>query len=258
VWTLPYANDLVRLAASASIAGLRVSAAEASEAILSGYRECLDAGGRPLVLAEQHLDLRALAVARLKDPGVFWRKLGSMPPRKGEVPSMARRALSKALPERGVEMRFVHRVAGLGSLGRQRFVALAEWRGSLIAREAKALAPSACAWAEGIEKPPCIFYQEMLERAVRCRDPFVRMRERWIVRRLAPDCCRVELSDLPRGRDEARLLYYMGWETANAHLGTVRAKQIRKDLDARGKRWLERAAARMVKAVKADWRSWRA
>lgn len=257
-WRLPYTNDLVRLAASADIAGLKLSATKASEAILSGYSRCLDLGGRPLVLAERHLDLRTMAVARLKDPGVYWRKLEELPLWKGNVPKMVRKALEREMPEPGLPTRISHRVAGIGSLGRQRFVVLADWRGGLVAREAKALAPSACAWAERRKKTPSIHYEEMLQQVFRCRDPFVDMRGDWIVRRLAPDCSRIPLAELPRGHDESRLLYYMGWETANIHLGTVRPRDLQKDLGRRNQRWLESAAAQMVKAVRSDWRSWRA
>ena len=38
---------------------------------------------------------------------------------------------------------------GGGSLGRPRFVAVANWRGGRIVREAKAVAPSAWSWAHG-------------------------------------------------------------------------------------------------------------
>jgi len=34
---------------------------------------------------------------------------------------------------------------------------------------------------------------------------------------LAPDCSRIELASLSKDRDEARLLYSMGWETGNMH-----------------------------------------
>ncbi len=257
VWKLPYTSDLVRLAASAGIAELRIDAENAAESLLSGYRKCLELGGRPLVLAERHLDLRTMAVERLKDPGVFWRKLDELPPWTGDIPKLARKALTKAMPEEGLELRICHRVAGLGSLGRHRFLALADYRGGLVAREVKALAPSACAWAAGLKKTPAILYQQMLDNAIRCRDPFVRMRDHWIVRRLVPDCSRIELSDLPHGRDEGRLLYYMGWETANIHLGTLRAKDLQKDLDSRPKQWLEKASARMLEALRSDWDSWR-
>ena len=41
------------------------------------------------------------------------------------------------------------RRAGLGSLGRPRVVVVAQWYGSLVCREAKAVLPSAWDWAEG-------------------------------------------------------------------------------------------------------------
>ena len=43
----------------------------------------------------------------------------------------------------------MHRVAGLGSLGRRRFVALATWHDGSIAREAKELTDSAWRWLSG-------------------------------------------------------------------------------------------------------------
>ena len=152
-----------------------------------------------------------------------------------------------------------HRVAGLGSLGRQRFVGIAMCRGGRVAREAKALAPSACVWAYGGKVSERICYQQALDRSVRDRDPFVRLRGRWIVRRLAPDCSHVELSSMPRERDESKLLHAMGFETANVHLGTPGvAKRILADLAKRPPHWLHEAATGMVKATAADWREWRA
>jgi hypothetical protein len=157
------------------------------------------------------------------------------------------------MPERGFTWRMVHRVAGLGSLGRERYVAIADWRGGSVAREAKALAPSACVWAENGKGTAPILYQEILDRAVRCRDPFVRLLKRWIVRRLAPDCSRIELSALPKERDELRLLHAMGWETANIHLGTTQPRVLRADLEKRPRTWLLEAARKMEKAVTADF-----
>jgi hypothetical protein len=88
---------------------------------------------------------------------------------------------------------------------------------------------------------------------VRCRDPFVRLQRRWIVRRLAPDCSRIELSALPKERDELRLLHAMGWETANVHLGTAQPRVLRADLKKRPRGWLLEAARKMEKAVEADF-----
>jgi hypothetical protein len=161
------------------------------------------------------------------------------------------------LPQPDLPRRHVHRVAGLGSLGRQRFVALADWHGAKIAREAKAMAPSACWWASGAKGSPRLHYQEILDEAVRCCDPYVKLNGEWIVRRLAPDCSRIELSALPKERDEIRLLHAMGAETANVHLASHKARAILRDLKQRGSKWLSSAAGEMVTVVTSDWEEWR-
>jgi hypothetical protein len=75
---------------------------------------------------------------------------------------------------------------------------------------------------------------------------------------LAPDCSRIELSSLPKERDEARLLYDMGWETANMHFGSPKAiAKVRRDLASRRGRWLHKAAKAMFKATLKDWETWR-
>jgi len=262
---LPYTNDLVRLATSAHLAiaghGLALAERQAVAAILAGYRDALAAGGRPFVLAERSPALRAMAVARLKDPEAYWQKLESLASIRfpgGEPPAGAARALA-LLPAGCSPPRVVHRIAGMGSLGRERYLALAEWHGAVVAREAKALAPSAAAWARGRPRAR-IRYQDALGVAVRCPDPYVRVKRRWIVRRLAPDCSRIELAELPRERDEERLLHAMGWETANVHLGTKRARSLAADLgrlDRRKAPWLHDAARRMVDAIEEDWQDFR-
>src|SRR5579863_7568101 len=223
-WTMPYTNDLIRLATSALLARVACDVKEGMSAILRGYVEALEAGGRPFALAEHHASLRTMAVARLHEPERFWERLHALEEVDDEPPAGALKAIARLMPEGGLHWRVAHRVAGLGSLGRQRYVALAEWRGGSVAREAKALAPSACVWAETGGGSAPIHYQEILDCAVRCRDPFVRLQRRWIVRRLAPDCSRIELSALPKERDEIRLLSAMGFETANVHMGTPKAR----------------------------------
>src|SRR5207253_2121033 len=215
-------------------------------AILDGYRKALEQGGHAFVLAEHHTALREMALYRLHDPESFWHKLESLPTVQSPIPAAVLASLRRALPERGLKARIVHRVAGLGSLGRQRFVALAAWRGGRVAREAKALAPLA-------EK---IHYDAILRHGVRCPDPCVRVDGVWLVRRLAPDCSRVKLNELPRKRDEARLLSAMGWETANVHLGTPGSRAIRADLKRRDKHWLYDSARRLADAVDDDWHDW--
>jgi hypothetical protein len=251
---LPYTNDLVRLATSALLAiearHFALSVREACEAILEGYAASRETGGRPVVLAERRRWLRRLALSDLRDPVAFWEKLDALPSAVSGVP---RTALQSMLPASTLPYRMMRRVAGVGSLGRPRFVALAVWGGARIAREAKALVPSASAWTNpgAARCPPAA----LLKRAVRVPDPFYAISGNWIVRRLAPDCSRIELTELPGRRDERKLLRAMGWETANIHLGTRRAA-IDGDLRSRPRRWLDDAAAHMADAVKRDWRQW--
>jgi len=102
-----------------------------------------------------------------------------------------------------------------------------------------------------------IHYDAILRRGVRCPDPCVRVDGAWLVRRLAPDCSRVKLNELPRKRDEARLLSAMGCETANVHLGTPGSRAIRADLKRRDKHWLYDSARRLADAIDDDWHDWR-
>jgi hypothetical protein len=197
-----------------------------------------------------------MATARLHDPETYWQKLHALPEVEEEPPAGAIKALASLMPEPDLRWHVTHRVAGLGSLGRLRYVAIADWRGGSVAREAKALAPSACVWAESGKGTAPILYQKIIDGSVRCPDPFVRLRKRWIVRRLAPDCSRIELSALPKERDEIRLLHNMGWETANIHLGTLSPKVLRADLKKRPKSWLLAAARQMEKAVRGDFKDY--
>jgi hypothetical protein len=49
------------------------------------------------------------------------------------------------------------------------------------------------------------------------------------------------------------LLHAMGFETANVHLGSKKARAILADLKKRGAGWLPKAAEQMLKAVSQDW-----
>ncbi len=259
-YPLPYTHDLVRLAASANMAidenHLKLDPRQAADAILEGYTAMLKLGGRAFVLAEQHLALHEMAVHRLKNPAIFWEKLAKLEPMEKGISGSARRAMESLFPERAIRYIVTHRIAGLGSLGRERYVAIGEWHGGNVAREAKALAPSACAWAGG-RGSGRILYQRILDTAVRCCDPFVMLKGRWIVRRLAPDCSRIEMPSLPECRDELKLLRAMGAETANVHLGSAKPKVLLKDLQKRADGWLHHAAHQMVDMVVEDWEDWR-
>jgi hypothetical protein len=259
---MPYTIDLVRLAASAHLAieadHLKLGTKDACDSILKGYKDGLASGGRPIVLGEHHHWLRELAISETRDPSKFWEKMQALSTWKQPVPKSATKGLERLMPKPGVLYRIAHRVAGLGSLGRERYVAIADWGGAKIAREAKALVTSAYVWALNGKDSRGILYQDVLDTAVRCCDPFVQLRGRWIVRRLAPDCSRVELSSLPHTRDELRLLYEMGWETANVHLGSKKAiKRVVRDFNQRRAHWLHEASEAMAKATMEDWKEWK-
>lgn len=259
--SLPYTNDLVRLCTSALIAidaaRLATPATRACESVLEGYTEALRKGGMPVVLAEHNRWLRDLALGRLKEQRAYWERLLALKPVATPLSSTQLGLLRQAMPERRLSFRVVHRQAGLGSLGRQRFTALADWRGGTIAREAKPLTSSAWGWMRGTQTR-AVHYSRIISRAVRVPDPFLHVRDGWVVRRLAPDCSRIELERLAGVRDECKLLSMMGWETANVHLGTPgRRKLILSDLGRRKGDWLCKAALRMRAATVRDWREWR-
>lgn len=259
---LAYTNDLVRLAVSAHLASegghLPLKHKDICDCILDGYREGMRDEGMPFVLGEKNEWLRLIAESELRDPIHFWAKMDALPTVKGEVPVSAVDAIEHLMPARDLQYRLAHRVAGLGSLGHARYVAIADWRGGRIAREAKALVSSACYWAKGEEGPPEILYQTIITRAVRCPDPFVQLRGRWIVRRLSPHCSRIELTTLKAQGEEMSLLRAMGYETANIHLGTKsERKAIMKHLMSQNGKWLHKCTLEMADAVRADWKEWK-
>jgi uncharacterized protein (DUF2252 family) len=262
--TLPWTQDLVRLAVSAHLAirdeHLALRRRAACDAILQGYHDGIDAGGRPFVLEESHGWLRRVATGELRNPTAFWKKMDALEA-AGDIDPTAAAAIDEAMPARALPTRHTRRTAGIGSLGRPRFVGIAEWCGGQVAREAKAMAPSAWHWAAGRRAGDAgaDAYTKLITRAVRVPDPTVHVVGGWLVRRLAPHCTRIELGELPSGHDEARLLYAMGFETANVHLGTPKAaRAVRKELRARKERWLHDSAKGPTRELLRDWNAWRA
>lgn len=259
---LPYTNDLVRLATSVKLGidaeGLTIKFKKGCDAILEGYCETLRAGGRPFVLAEEQQTLEKLGIEAIEPPEDFWEKLNRRPAVNGGFPSTARRAIEKTLPDRKIPYKVVRREAGHGSLGQQRFVAIAHWCGAFIAREAKATLPSSCVWLNGSVAHGQPYYETAINSGVRSRDPYQKMVGTWLIRRLSPDANPIEIEDLPKTRDEEILLHAMGAETANIHLGTPRQrKRMLSDLQHRKSGWLSKAAKEMAKATERDWKKYR-
>jgi hypothetical protein len=259
---LPYTIDLVRLATSAHLAireeHLSLRRKEACDAILQGYHDGLKTGGVPFVLGEKHTFLRTIALGKLRDPVRFWKVMRGHPDFKGKPSPDMVKALELLLPAMPPSYQIKTRRAGMGSLGRQRLVAVADWRGGPVAREIKSALPSACVFAATAPSGDRLFYSDIITGAVRVPDPLVKVQGNWIVRRLAPDCTRIQLEQLPEKHDEARLLEAMGFETANIHLGTPgRIKDVLKDLHRRPAKWLHEASRKMSRAIEADWDEWR-
>jgi hypothetical protein len=260
---LPYTNDLVRLAASVRLAKealkIKLGFRKICTAIVRGYRQTLRQGGNAFVLEEHFRALRRMAVAQERSPGKFWKKFHDLLRMTApvEAPNDAVAAIVPSLPssELSFELRFREQT-GMGSLGKPRYLALTKWKGSRIAREAKALTPPANQWVSGQQHPSRI--DEILQRAVRCHDPFFRTTNKWIIRRLAARCSRIELKQLKPATAEIAIFTAMGAETANIHLGTQSAvADILYDLEKRQKSWLAEAAKPMAKAIKDDWKEWR-
>ena len=199
-----------------------------------GRRHPVRVGGTP-----PHL--RALALAADRAPRRYWKRLTRAltdPP--AEPPAEAAGVLTELLPAGPAPAVRARRRVGMGSLGRPRYVALADRGGSWVAREVKATAPPATAWAAGRDYTSHRM-TDAVGGAVRAADPFYRPGPRWVARRLGPHCSRVELTTLSDARQLRAVLASMGAETANVHLGTPGAAgAILADLDARPAGWLRR------------------
>ncbi len=257
---LPFSMDLVRLATSIELAResnhLRIDLEGACEALIEGYLDSIKSEGEPFVLEEKHTGLRRLASGELRNPQPYWEKIQGLPEIDPDVSKDAKRIVRDSLPSDKMEHKLKARRAGLGSLGRIRVVAVGTWQGALVAREVKELCSSAAAWADPTASDR-VRYDEIRKAAVRCHDPFVHQEGQWIVRRLGPDCSRIELGQLPAERDEVRLIHAMGVETANVHLGSEsEIKHVRKWLEEQPKKWLKKASAEMAERIQADFESY--
>jgi len=259
-----FANDLVRLAVSALLSlhiepSLKLTPATIFDKLIEGYSAALTAGGEPFVLMENRPMLRRMAIQDLRQPSEFWKRLETKTTKipKQDLPDSVRRYFQKMLPD-GAEpsYRVVKIPKGMGSLGRRRYLATAMWQGGFIAREAKDVVPSALLWASkmraGKGNP---WLERTVRAAVRCADPYYEVKGRWLIRRLGPDCSRIDFEELKHHEDSASLLYCMGWETANIHLGTQKVrKALIKAFNNLPKAWLSDATQTMFEKSLKDWK----
>lgn len=250
---MPYALDLVRLATSALLASEAPSNARiVTAAILKGYGEGLKQP-RAIVLEKEWQWLRELVVVDERARAKFWKKMEAA--KTVRAPPRYRKALAAAMPEPGLACRTARRRAGAGSLGRPRWVAMAEWRGGPVVREAKALLPSA--WllpaGRGGAKLRC---HDLATGKYRAVDPWYGMADAIVVRRLSPNNRKIEAIKQPDELLSPQMLEAMGLELAGVHLGVSDAAAIARDLKARKRGWLLAAAKAAASATERDFKDW--
>jgi hypothetical protein len=272
---MPYALDVVRLATSAVLANVpNVTTGAITSNILRGYREGL-AAPHAFVLDQRYRRLRRKFEVPEKKRSKFWnkmdpaknleraRKLKRTKPRRPFV-----EALNHARPEPNVDLVFWPRTAGLGSLGRPRWIGYGEWHDAPVVREAKAIVPSAWTYAHGgSSRLRC---QEIATGRHRAPDPWYELRKDGVlVRRLSPNSRKLEAKEIKsiKGRKGVKgisqlvnpaMLRDMGRDLAAVHLGTgARGKVILRDLERRKPRWLHDATMVAAAFVVDDQQEWR-
>jgi len=235
---IPYALDLVRLCTSALL-GFQDDARQAAGAVLKGYQRGLEAP-TPFVLERGHLWLRDAFAAANDEREAFWEKLEAAPAAAND--DAYRGPLLAAIG--AVEnLRVVHRSAGVGSLGRPRFVAFGARAGGPIAREIKGAAASCFTdgWRPGLA-------QQLARGPHRAPDPMLTYTDAYVLRRLAPNSRKLNFDKL-REKQGEDLLVAMGADLAAIHAAQADAVvAITADLSARKPHWLANASTRV-----ADW-----
>jgi len=251
---MPYALDLVRLAASAHLGRGRhpITDEAIAGAILLGYRQGLT-NPSPIVLDRDRQWLRDLVEVSEKARSKFWKKVSGA--RTQRAPQRFAMALDAGMPEPGLEVRTAIRTAGSGSLGRPRWMGVAEWRGASVVREAKALVSPAWALAHKGSRRE-IRYDQIATGRFRPLDPWHRVNAGILVRRLSPNNRKLEVDD-GAVAFSTDVLQLMGFDLANVHLGSASSDQLADDLRKRKRGWLADTSRRAADAVSNDYREWK-
>lgn len=246
----PWPLDLVRLATSLILARSDARPGAIADAVIAGYADGL-AAPRAFVLERDHLWLREAFAASDQQRTAYWAKLAAAPPAACD-PSSFEQPLRAALGAAdGVVI--AARTAGVGSLGRPRFVALGEWHGGPVAAEIKAVVPSA--WVAGREPG---LADRLAHGAYRSPDPTLRYRTDHVVRRLGPNSSKIDFETLAPAL-HTDLFAAMGRDLAAIHCGTEphAAPEITRELAAFPGGWLKQAAKTVAAATVAEWEIWR-
>jgi hypothetical protein len=162
--------------------------------------------------------LRQLVEVSEKEREKFFEKIVGAAPKP--APARYRAALVKAMPAPRLKIRSARRLdAGAGSLGRSRWDGDAEWRGSIVVREAKALVMSA--WAR-VHAPRATKIRggEIGNGRFHSLDPWYRVETGLVVRRLSPNNRKIDAKILGGKLVAGETLRLMGFELANLHIGS--------------------------------------
>ncbi len=255
---MPYTLDLLRLATSALLAADGDIGAKAiTSAIVEGYLQGLEQP-RPIVLDQAWRWLREIVVVSEEARAKFWKKLdAALASGQGlELPARFRAALAAAMPEPDLVFAVTRRVAGAGSLGRPRWVAVASWKGAPAVREAKALLPSAWTSMAGMTDAD-LRCGHAATGPFRSCDPWYRVEGDLVLRRLSPNNRKLDSEKEKGPLLSPDMLRAMGLEIANIHAASAgAAPAITADLRARPADWLHSAAKAAAKRTQADYRDW--
>jgi hypothetical protein len=251
---MPWALDLVRLAASALLADDNgPSAADIVRAIDAGYRKAIN-NPCPFILDRDHRWLRQMVVLPEAERTHFWDKFAGDPV---DIPKKFSDALARDFPTPHTDLRQFPRTAGTGSLGRPRFVATAEWFGGPVVREVKILVPSGWTLANA-PADTRIRTAEIATGLFRSVDPHYRAIDNLIVRRLAPNSRKIDVKDAAGDLTSSDMLAAMGHEMANCHASDpARRAAIAADIATRDPEWLKDAARAAAQAVEQDFHAFR-
>jgi uncharacterized protein (DUF2252 family) len=250
---MPYSLDLLRLATSVRLAGtFDLSHRAACEQILLGYRAGLAAPG-PLLLDEGSQWLKAI-INRLEDESEkFWSGLEES--EAAPVPDNVRAMLAGAMPDGAKVKRVSAWQKGGGSLGRPRFLAVAQWQGGRVVREAKLLVPSGWHWARSHDEKRARFL-DAAQGKYRSPDAVLTARDGYILRRLAPDTQKLCARDLARSGSAAEVLQAMGHDVGAIHAAHKHAGRVAAHVAKRPKGWLNALSADAEAFVLADYEAW--
>jgi len=248
---MPYAFDLARLATSACLSPpAEGDAARVAAAVLAGYRAGL-AAPRPVLLDQQDGWLRSFANPSEQTGIDFWGEVDAC--LDADPPRAVRGALALSLPDDARIIRFASQTKGGGSLGRPRFLAIAEWNGGRVVREAKAYVPSAWLWAHRKKAPREPWFIDLARGSFRSPDPFSGAQAGFAIRRVAPDARKIELADVAERVPSARFLAAMAADLAAVHAADPRSPAIVEDLSARTGNWLLPAVKAALQQTRQDY-----